>query len=715
MALTGLAALGMEILWFRHFSILLGGFRAVFSLLLTLILAGIGLGSLAGGAIDRRTHRPAEWFMVVQALFVATTLAGLALADVDVINQGDASPAPGSLGELWFNAGPMLQEVGLPALLMGFSFPLANAIIQRAEQSVGRRAGTLYLANTAGAVCGSLAAGFVLLPTLGLQASAAVLMMVAAAAVVPLYLAEPRPLRALAAPLLIGGASLALWLQLPSDYITLRALGSVDPGERRLVVSDGLTELVAVTEVPKGRTLVTNGHAMSSTWPLSQRYMRALAHLPLLSMQRPETVLVIGFGVGNTTHAATLHPSVRRVEVADLSRDILAHAAYFEQGHQDVLNHPKVAVHINDGRQHLQMQPEDAYDLVVLEPPPIAYAGVSALYSREFYQLAHSRLKPNGYISQWLPTYQVPADVALAMVRAFVDVFPASVLLSGAGSDLLLLGVNGARIEIDPTALEAALSNAADVRSDLQRVDLGTVHEIVGSFVGSARTLDEATRAVAPVIDDRPVQEYGVRSMLDIGHGVPAPIVDLAALPDWCPRCFEDGRPVPAVQQLDEYLELVKLAYSASSTEIATAQRLAETEGRTVAGSRYLGAIVPESAALYNVLGLALAENGNVAAASAEFRRALQLEPDNALTHWHLGAALASQGEQAAAAAHLARAVELDPANSRAHADLGLVLAVQGKLDEAAGHLERAIALDPQAQDARRNLAVIEQRLGRRR
>ena len=65
---------------------------------------------------------------------------------------------------------------------------------------------------------------------------------------------------------------------------------------------------------------------MSSTRPLSQRYMRALAHMPLLSMDAPETVLVIGFGVGNTTQAATLHPSVQRVDLADLSRDILAHA-----------------------------------------------------------------------------------------------------------------------------------------------------------------------------------------------------------------------------------------------------------------------------------------------------------------------------------------------------------------------------------------------------
>ena len=49
LALSGFAAMGMEILWFRHVSILLGGFRAVFSLLMTVILAGIGGGALAAG------------------------------------------------------------------------------------------------------------------------------------------------------------------------------------------------------------------------------------------------------------------------------------------------------------------------------------------------------------------------------------------------------------------------------------------------------------------------------------------------------------------------------------------------------------------------------------------------------------------------------------------------------------------------------------------
>jgi spermidine synthase len=547
---------------------------------------------------------------------------------------------------------------------------------------------------------------------IGLQGSATILMGIAALAVVPLYFAAAPSFRALAGSLLVAGAALGLWLLLPSDHITVRALGQMGSGQTRLLVSDGLTELIAVTERPgSGRTLYTNGHAMSSTMPLSQRYMRALAHIPLLSIDRPETVLVIGFGVGNTTHAATLHPSVRRVELADLSRDILSHASYFEDANKGVLSDPKVAVHINDGRQHLQMQPQGSYDLVVLEPPPIAYAGVSALYSREFYALARSRLKPGGYVSQWLPTYQVPPDTALAMVRAFVDVFPQAVLLSGAESDLVLLGINGDRIEINPEHVAAALSNSPAVRADLERLGLGTVREIVGSFVGSPRTLAAATRDAVPVMDDRPRQEYGVRSMLSFGYGVPGSIIDLDSVAEWCPRCFVDGRPAPVVAGLDIYFRLLGLAYDAAPADVAAARRLSETEQRVIAGSPYLGAIVPESAATYNVLGVALAEQGQLDSAVGAFRRALELDPDDAAAHWHVGSALASGGAYPEATEHLVRSVELDPGNSRAHSDLGLLLAFQGRLDESVDHLERAIALDPQADDVRKNLeAVLQER-----
>src|SRR5207302_3802869 len=197
-------------------------------------------------------------------------------------------------------------------------------------------------------------------------------------------------------------------------------------------------------------------------------------------MDRPERVLVIGFGVGNTTHAATLHPSVTQVEVADLSRDVLAHAGYFSDVNGGALADPRVAVYVNDGRHHLQMRPEASYDLVTLEPPPIGYAGMAALYSKEFYALARTRLSANGFLSQWLPAYQVPADTTLAMVRAFVDVFPQSVLLSGTYAELLMVGTTAAKIEIDPERVSRALQRMPAVQADLARLDLGSVTEIVG-------------------------------------------------------------------------------------------------------------------------------------------------------------------------------------------------------------------------------------------
>lgn len=686
LALTGFAALGMEILWFRHATILLGGFRAVFALLLTVVLTGIGLGALAGGHLSRRTQHTAAWLIVAQAVFAITAIASVLLADARPI-EAAASAANATvprLTEIGFDVLPVLLLAGAPSVVMGVSFPLANALVQQAEAMVARRAGSLYLANTVGAVCGSIATGFVLLPRLGIQGSAAFLAGVSALAIAPLYLcarstlARP-PVGLLAGSILAAGSAVAVCLILPGDFVIRRALGTVSGAPRILAQREGLTEVITITDARDGRLLLTNGHAMSSTARLSQRYMRALAHVPLLMMDDPASVLVIGFGVGNTTDAVTRHPSIHRVEVADLSRGILEHASYFADANHSVLADPRVAVFVNDGRQHLQMQAPGSYDLITLEPPPIAYAGVGSLYSKEFYELARSRLAPRGFISQWLPAYQVPTATALSMIRAFIDVFPHSVLLSGAQADLLLVGT-ASTIELDPARIAAALAQRRPVHEDLTRVDLGSVREIAGMFVGSARRLRDATRGTRPVTDDWPFTEHSVLSALNPGEDVPATVVDLSQLPDWCPRCFADGRPVPAVAGLDLYMRLIDLAYRASAAEGA---RLAETTNdgapRRVAGSTYLGAIVPESAEMYNAVGVDRASHGAMNDAIDAFQNALRVDPNSAQSHWHLGAALAETGARDEAIAHLQRSLAIDPTNTFARDDLNALTAAAGR------------------------------------
>jgi tetratricopeptide (TPR) repeat protein len=193
----------------------------------------------------------------------------------------------------------------------------------------------------------------------------------------------------------------------------------------------------------------------------------------------------------------------------------------------------------------------------------------------------------------------------------------------------------------------------------------------VGTFIGSAGMLAATARDTPPVTDDRPIQEYGVASLLHAGDAVPASLVDVSRIADWCPACFANGKPL--VEGLDTYLEILNLAYAAPERDVANARALAAREGRTIAGSAYLGAIVPESAELHNLLGLTYASNGDLEKAIVEFREALRLAPDSAATHWHLGAALASRGAHEEAIRHLRRSVELDPGNEDAQRDLRIL------------------------------------------
>ena len=700
-ALSGFAAMGMEIVWFRHVSILLGEYRAVFSLLLTIVLCGIGAGSLAGGWLNRRLQQPAQAWMVAQGLFVAATLAGLAAVDAREIQQAASDPGgwPRAWAEVWFNAAPILVVAGLPSVLMGFAFPLANAVVQRAESQVGARAGLMYFANSAGAVGGSLAAGFVLLPVLGLQRSATVLMIAAVISIASLRAASGgeltghtrRDASMFRGSLGVAAAALAAWVLLPGNFLLARGL--LFPIEKAHAVSEGLTEIIAVTDGPDGgRVLVTNGHPMSSTELFSQRYMRAMAHIPLLSIDRPQRVLVLCYGVGNTAHAATLHPSVERVDVVDLSGHVLAHSRYFTDANHDVLRDPRVSVYINDGRHHLQMVPGASYDLITLEPPPIVHAGVAALYSREFYASARSRLTSRGYISQWLPVFGVPEQMVLSMIRAFTDVFPNAVLLSGAQTNLLLVGTHDSTIEIDPAHVEAALAQAPAVRADLQRLDLGTLRDIVGTFVASGDTLVAAASGVAPVTDDRPIQEYGKRSLLDFGEGgIPSSIVAVGEVASWCPECFSDGQPLEAVNGIATYLALTELAYRSPPSS-------GLPKGRIVFGSGYLGAIVPESATARNLLNGA-ADEPAAPDMGARYTRATTL---------------LEAGRFAEAAEEFRAVLEVAPGAVQAHNNLGVALASLGRMNEAIDAFERALVLRPDFADARRNLAFARERQARR-
>ena len=236
----------------------------------------------------------------------------------------------------------------------------------------------------------------------------------------------------------------------------------------------------------------------------------------------------------------------------------------------------------------------------------IAFAGVGSLYSREFYELARSRLRAGGYLTQWLPVSQVPPATALSMVRSFIDVFPQAVLLSGWMDELILMGRKDGPPTIDPARVEARLAAAPRLREDLARIQLGTLTELVGTFAAAADTLSAATEPYPPATDDYPIQEYAGTAQ-PVDYVLLTRLFDPSRAPSWCPPCFVDGRPRPGLEGLPRHLALLAsvyrdpafVHYAASPSQPARVFRVALDPAETraaVAESVYLQRVFTGSA-----------------------------------------------------------------------------------------------------------------------
>jgi hypothetical protein len=110
----------------------------------------------------------------------------------------------------------------------------------------------------------------------------------------------------------------------------------------------------------------------------------------------------------------------------ELSPAVLAMAPLFPQNH-GVLDDPRVHAEVMDGRAWLR-RTDRRYDVISLEPMAPNFAGVNALYSREFYELAAARLEEGGLAAQWVPFHLLSIHDARAIVSTFREVFPDAVL-----------------------------------------------------------------------------------------------------------------------------------------------------------------------------------------------------------------------------------------------------------------------------------------------
>jgi len=702
--ISGFAALGLQMTWTRLFLMYMPGRAFVFSLILTTFLAGLAVGSAAAAGWAARSVRPAMVLVAMQALLAGTVLAGvLWINPVDRMLMTHAVADPllkaarlGAANSTGFRF-DVLQGLGraialftLPTLLMGAIFPFVSRVALDERGGTGRPIGELYAANTVGAIAGSIAVGFWILPGRGAQGTLLWLAaLVVVAAVLTGWYARPRVTAGGLAAL--GAVACVAFALLPSDtllrllYLSQHARHfAVEPSQVRML-KEGPYGTVTVVETSRGPGLLVDSVHMMGGNLEARRYACLEGHLPVLLHPAPRQALVIGFGVGISMGAVSLHPSLEKTRCVELNPTVLETAPWFESVNYDVLHRPRTEVVLADGRNYL-LRSREKFDVMTFEPPPPVNAGVVNLYSQEFYRLCRDHLTTQGMVAQWVPLATLGDDEARMVIHTFQSVFPFATLWQGSPSNLVLVG-SASPVSIDVNRLRDAFLRP-ELAKALQGIGVEDELSLLGAFLHGPDTL-QAYAGQAPIVtDDHPWLEYRVSELRPVDRWLRQR--SMAELREYLLN-FSEGREAALQERLEVWQRLYDLAsYTPSVTDDSVRALY------YYAFARRIHAVLPENP--YANFVLALDSDGM----RKSEETAWSASPKS-LGAWAMRLMLLSRNQEAANV--LEEAASIAPQHPLPRLLLGVVAWSEGHAEEASRRIQQG--LDLLSTDALRQMVAV--------
>lgn len=503
-ALSGTVSLALEIVWFRILVFFLRPTTYAFASMLAAVLAGLAIGSYL---VTPWLRRRANWLAVLGATEIAigltAVLSAFALVRANAVMVWMFSTVE-ALNPPYDFVIPLLFAAAfaiLPtAILLGAAFPMGLILWttggQQDDSRVGRRVGTLYALNVGGAIVGSLAGGFVLIPALGAQNS---LVLIAAIPLVGglalFWMAQPRsrvPVAGVAAAAFVAAA--VMLPEVFQDVIRARY-----PGHHVLWHAEDAQATVSVVRHGDQRVLLIDGMHHASDGRSMIGYHRAIGALAVAVHPDPRQVLIVGMGGGTTGGGAAILPNTRTTLV-ELSPSVVKAGSWFAGINRNILENPNVTFRVADGRHFLKTTTQK-FDVITADLMLPHLAGAASLYSADYYALASKALAPGGIMVQW-----IPADTEFQhkmMLRSFLSAFPHVTLWMG-GS--IAIGSNEPlKVRESDFALKLAYPQ---VEKALQESGLGTFELLVRQYF-TTRTHIERYLGDGPMLqDDRPVTEY---------------------------------------------------------------------------------------------------------------------------------------------------------------------------------------------------------------
>ncbi len=398
--ISGLLAIGYEVLWTRLLVLHLGSSVYAYAIMLSVFLIGISLGSYVSGKwLASRTKSPITYFAIIQIAWAFSILLQMVqFANLRSILIGLAEPFGGLTVTTQFTVLfiAAVQLLFLPTFLSGALFPLVVTWVWKQGKTIQEAVGLSYSYNTIGGIFGSLFAGFLLLPLFGTQLALLILAggnLLLGITALRMYSTEiriSRGTKGLMAAALFLFLTISVFLQSRVNVIRSAGIFHSDTTPEVLKIEEDPTATITVeTRVHLGtryRSLSVNGVNVAGTSPNLITIQKMQAHVPIILFgpTQKKEILHIGFGSGGTAYSASLYPN-SNITVVEISPGVVRNAHnYFESVNHRVATSGRLNVVYFDGRSYLQNTTK-TYDVILSDSIHPRYSGNGSLYTKDYY------------------------------------------------------------------------------------------------------------------------------------------------------------------------------------------------------------------------------------------------------------------------------------------------------------------------------------------
>jgi spermidine synthase len=501
-ALTGTASFLYEIGWIRMLSLVLSSSTHAFELMLSAFILGLAIG---GYWIRRRIDNLSDpiktlgLIQVIMGILALSTLVSYGQS-FEWMSYTITALTKTSPGYTLFNVSShgIALIIMLPATICaGMTLPLLTYYL--ISKGYGEKSiGSIYAANTLGAIIGVIAGVQFIMPNLGVKN------LITIGGGIDIFLGlillwyVETSFKKLRWAAIVGVSSLVLltsviWWQL--DPIKMSSgvyQHGMIPTERNILFhKDGKTASVDLVRSSDESVLSisTNGKPDASIGkdkPTGDEpTMILLGALPWSIHNQAKTAAVIGFGAGVTSHTLLSIPAIERVDTIEIEPAMVEGAKGFGERIANVFTDLRSHLHIEDAKTYFTNY-QEKYDLIISEPSNPWVSGVSGLFSQEFYQLIRNQLNKNGLFVQWFHTYQINMDLVAAVIKAISSQFADYAIYFSSRSDILIVASNQDKINV-PTP---AIFEFPQIAKELAYIGVKNQQDLLLHHLGSKAVLD---------------------------------------------------------------------------------------------------------------------------------------------------------------------------------------------------------------------------------